>query len=54
MNRHHFYSALYGNYSQGVKQEKEFKGIQVGNEEIKLLVYIENPNTQKKPTKTNK
>lgn len=38
-----------------VRQEKEFKAIQIGNEELKLLVCVENlKESTKKATKTNK
>ena len=38
-----------------VRQEKEFKAIQIGNEEMKLLVCVENlKESAKKATKTNK
>lgn len=38
-----------------VGQEKEIRGIQVGNKETKLLVYVENlKESTKKATKTNK
>lgn len=38
-----------------VGQEKEIRGIQIGNKETKLLVYVENlKESTKKATKTNK
>lgn len=38
-----------------VGQEKEFRSIQIGNEEMKLIVYVENlKESTKKATKTNK
>lgn len=38
-----------------VGQEKEVRGIQVGNEEMKLLVYVGHlKESTKKATKTNK
>lgn len=38
-----------------VGKEKKFRGIQIGNEDMKLIVYVENiKESTKKATKTNK